>query len=94
MEKGAEMNLQYSQTEIFRKLIGMETMLKPEYGIHIIRDVYGVMEVYLCKKGDPLSFLSFMFDQSEISTPDDIIEEINRIWQSIPAECKRTDILK
>jgi hypothetical protein len=83
------MNLPYIQAELFRELVDMETMLKPEYGIHIIRDVYGVMEVYLCKKGDPLSFLSFMFDQSEISTPDQITAEINRIWDSIPAECKK-----
>lgn len=89
------MNLQYIQTEIFRELVGMETRLKPEYRFHLIRDTDGALAVYLVYKPNPMKYVEFPYIVvRDITTPDQITAEINRIWVAIPAECKRDDILE
>lgn len=90
------MNLPYIQSEVFRELVGIETLLKPRIIVaihryskflclHLWRDVKGIRveNVY-----------DFKIDCSTITTYDQITAEINKIWQAIPAECKREDILK
>jgi hypothetical protein len=90
VQKGAEMNLQYIQTEIFRELVGMETLLKPEYRFHLIRDTDGALAVYLVYKPNPMKYVEFPYIVvRDLTTPDQITAEINRIWQEIPAECKK-----
>lgn len=85
------MNLQYIQSEIFRELVGLETLLKPEYEIIIYRSGEH-MEAILTSAQDYNEHWHFY--PHKITTPDQITAEINRIWSEIPAECKRTDILK
>jgi hypothetical protein len=84
------MNLPYIQSELFRELVGMETLLKPEYRFHLIRDTDGALEVYLVYKPNPMKYVDFPYIVvRDITTPSQITAEINRILQSIPAECKR-----
>jgi hypothetical protein len=89
------MNLPYIQTELFRELVGMESQLKPEYRFHLIRDTDGALSVYLVYKPNPMKYVDFPYiEVRDITTPDQITAEINRIWDAIPAECKKDDILK
>lgn len=83
------MNLPYIQSEIFRELVGLETLLKPEYSFNIYRYGSGKMMVFLYqnKKHDYID--RYKTDTSTITTHDQITAEINRIWQEIPAECKK-----
>lgn len=99
------MNLQQIQTEIFRALVGMEPLLKPEFRLQIIRHYAGGLAARLWQK-KPLSEppvyrdhywhlkKGWLIDDASITTPDQITAEINRIWNAIPAECKRDNILK
>lgn len=93
------MNLPQIQTEIFRQLVGIESLLKPGYALNITRNCFKELHANLwkiCKDGDgdigahAIQNLCVRY----IATADQITAEINRIWESIPAECKREDILK
>ena len=53
------MNLPYIQSELFRELVGMETLLKPEYRFHLIRDTDGALAVYLVYKPNPMKYVEF-----------------------------------
>lgn len=89
------MNLPYIQTELFHELVSMETLLKTEYRFHLIRDTDGALAVYLSYKPNPMKYVEFPYIVvRDIITADQITAEINRIWDAIPAECKRDDILK
>ena len=90
------MNLPYIQSELFRELVGMETRLKPEYKFHISKFPTGNLfcmlwnikaEIYVSCIGRYRD--TNKIDISTIKTKADITDEINRIWQSIPAECKK-----
>ncbi len=88
------MNLHYIQSEIFRELVGLETLLKPEYRFHLIRDTDGEFAVYLVYKPNPMKYVEFPYCVvRDITTPDQITSEINRIWQEIPAECKKDPLI-
>lgn len=88
------MNLPYIQSELFRELVGMETLLKPEYEFHIHK--YGCdMEVKLWRKRDWSTVERYFLNPKQIQRSkkaDQITAEINRIWQSIPAECKKENL--
>ena len=93
------MNLQYIQSELFRQLVGMEELLKPEYSFHISKFPTGNLfcRLWNRKITDVVSYIgrdTNRIDISTIKTQADITAEINRIWDAIPAECKRDDILK
>jgi hypothetical protein len=91
------MNLPYIQSELFRELVGMETLLKPEYRFLITKRCRGVMNAILyTKQGNliPGYRNEFHLNPFAIKTTSDITAEINRIWNAIPDECKREDILK
>lgn len=99
------MNLPYIQTELFRELVGMETLLKPEFRLQIIRHFAGGFAARLWQKKplpEPPAYRDhywhlkkgWLIDDASITTPAQITAETNRIWQAIPAECKREDILK
>lgn len=87
------MNLPYIQSELFRELVGMETLLNPECYLKIMRYPKDI-EVRLCYKKRNFLIRLMMIDTSNIKTGQDITAEINRIWNEIPDECKREDILK
>lgn len=82
------MNLQYIQSELFRELVGLETLLKPEYYLKIIRYPKDI-EVRLCRQKRNFLIRLMMIYTSNLKTEQDIIAEINRIWDAIPAECKK-----
>lgn len=94
------MNLPYIQSELFRQLVGMETLLKPDYKLQILRsetqdNLVKLKELRQYGYYKSWAILArWRIKKDDITTPDQITAEINRIWQEIPAECKRTDILK
>lgn len=83
------MNLQNIQSEIFRQLVGIESLLKPEYGLLIDRYPSQRMGVMLWDIVKQDSLYNARIDPHEISTADQITAEITRIWNYIPAECKK-----
>lgn len=90
------MNLPHIQSEIFRELVGMETLLKPEYRFLITKRCRGVMNAILyTKEGNLIDMYrnEFHLNPFAIKTQADITAEINRIWNAIPAECKKENAL-
>jgi len=94
------MNLPYIQSEIFRELLNIETLLNEECTARIIKDIGTslIFELYdFSKVKTSGKWVRVMFSRvnpSHITTPDQITAEIDRIWQAIPAECKKENILK
>lgn len=90
------MNLPYIQSEIFRELVGIETLLKPRYFMFTSKVKHLMFtELFRDHKGTtPKSIAIFKIDCRTIKKTSDITAEINRIWQEIPTECKREDVLK
>ena len=94
------MNLPYIQSELFRELVGIKTLLKSECSTRITKDIdtsvnfelYDFSKVMTTGKWKRVLFCRV--DPRKITTPDQITAEINRIWNAIPAECKRDNILK
>lgn len=91
------MNLPYIQSEIFRELVGLETLLKPEYAVTIVRErdknlMYVEVEYsseVMHPPGSPrILYKTHIFARS-LKTASDITAVINRIWLEIPAECKK-----
>ena len=92
------MNLPYIQSELFRQLVSMETLLKPGYALNITRNCFKELHANLwkiCRDGDGDTGAHTIQNLCvrQITTPSQITDEINRIWESIPAECKK-DTLK
>lgn len=89
------MNLPYIQSEIFRELVGMETRLKRQFRLRIMRSTAKNIHVlvYDMKNWKPYTDEWYITPISKM-TGKAITAEVNRIWQEIPAECKREDILK
>lgn len=81
------MNMPYIQSELFRELVGIETLLKPEYEIIIYRAGEYMEAILVSTQNDYNEHWNFA--ASEITTPSQITAEINRIWNAIPAECKK-----
>ena len=89
------MNLPYIQSELFRQLVGIHELLNSECATRITKDIdtsvnfelYDFSKVKTSGKWRRVMFRRV--DPSKINTADQIIAEINRIWQEIPAECKR-----
>lgn len=83
------MNLPQIQSKIFCELVGMESRLKPRYRFSI--DKWPSGDFYL-KLKDRKHYIAISncwhIDPRTIKTAD-ITAEINRIWDAIPAECKR-----
>lgn len=97
--KTKNMNLPYIQSELFHELVGMETLLKPEYRFYITKFPTGKLfcTLWNIKIMDNVSCIgrdTSKIDISTIKTQADITAEINSIWDAIPAEYKREDILK
>ena len=89
------MNLPYIQSELFRELVGMETLLKPEWRFTIYKNTKGDFDIFLhYPKAKHIHKEIWFIYSNYIKNYDQITAEINRIWQAIPAECKRIDILK
>ena len=85
------MNLPYIQSELFRELVGMETLLKPRHHMSISSYQWVLsMGIFLDHHGISLEEVArFSIDCRTIKTPADITAEINRIWNAIPAEYKK-----
>lgn len=85
------MNLPYIQSELFRELVGMEVLFKPEYSWYITKRSNGAMKAILIKKHGVFKWWKYEFHLNtlNIMKQSDITAEINRIWQAIPAECKK-----
>ena len=81
------MNLPYIQSELFRELVGMETLPKTEYEFLIYRTGEYMEAILISTQQDYNEHWNFA--ASEITTQDQITAEINRIWNEIPAECKK-----
>lgn len=94
------MNLQYIQSELFRELLNIGMLLNQECATRITKDIDTslIFELYdFSKVKSTCKWKRTLFSRVDprcIKTQADITAEINRIWQEIPAECKRTDILK
>lgn len=88
------MNLQYIQSELFRELVGIETLLEPECSLLIKKYISGNMNVSVWSGKKECFILGTNIITDSITTPTQITAEINRIWQQIPAECKKENILK
>ncbi len=89
------MNLQYIQSELFRELLNIETLLNQECTTRITKDIDTSVcfEIFdfskIATTGKWKRVLFCRVDSRKITTPDQITAEINRIWQEIPAECKK-----
>lgn len=89
------MTLQTIQYEIFRQLLGLETLLSPECTTRITKDIDTSVcfEIYdFSKVKTTGKWVRVMFrrvDPRKITTADQITAEIQSIWQKIPAECKK-----
>ena len=105
------MNLPYIQSEIFRELVGMETLFKPGCTWFIVRHANQDFEVklFVLSKDNSYGWDNPRAGQGgyyryyrritsarmlAMKTPADITSLINLIWQEIPAECKKENILK
>lgn len=89
------MNLPYIQAEIFRELVGMETLFKPEYRFTIYRSFTKIiMFVDLWDSEEEQIIPTHYINTHAIETAADITAEINRIWHAIPDECKKDNIVK
>lgn len=84
------MNLPYIQSELFRELVSMETLLKRQFRLRIMRSTAKNIHVlvYDMKNWKPYTDEWYITPISKM-TRKAITAEINRIWQEIPAECKR-----
>lgn len=95
------MNQPYIQTEIFHGLVGMETLLKPEYKMKIERPLYNAFIVsiytygYLKHEEEKrwVRVYNIMVKTNPIQTGDDITQTINYIWDEIPAKCKKENLV-
>lgn len=89
------MNLPYIQSEIFRELVGMETLLKRQFRLRILRSTANNIHVVVCdmKNWTPYT-KELCISPTPKMTGKSITAEINSIWDAIPDECKRDDILK
>lgn len=91
------MNLQYIQTEIFRELVDIGERLNSECATRISKDIDTSVcfEIFdfskIATEGKWKRVLFCRVNAQKITTADQITDEINRIWQEIPDECKRTD---
>lgn len=89
------MTLPQIQTKLFLQLVGMEELLNSEYSTRIIKDIDTtiIFELYDFSQtktsGKWVRVLFERINPYTISTTDDITAEIHRIWQAIPAECKK-----
>lgn len=89
------MNLPYIQSELFRELVGIGELLNSECSTRITKDIDTSVnfELYdFSKVKTSGKWVRVMFRRVEtrhITTYDQITAEINRIWQEIPAECKK-----
>ena len=105
------MNLPHIQSEIFRELMGMETLFKPGCTWLITRHANQDIELklFVLSTEDSWSWDNPNAGQGgyyryyrrikrermlAMKTHGDITALINSIWNEIPAEYKRTDILK
>lgn len=94
------MNLPYIQSELFRELVGIQELLNSECATRITKDIDTSVnfEIYDFSKikttGKWVRVMFRRVDPRHITTPDQITAEINRIWQEIPAKCKKENILK
>lgn len=91
------MNLPHIQTEIFRQLVEMVPKLKKNYLCVISRNHVGNITLTIHKRESNVFSVNWhnaFVNVRETRTKAKITAEINRIWNEIPAECKRTDILK
>lgn len=87
------MNLPYIQTEIFHELVGMETLLKPECEMKIIKHQDGNMSFEVYKKKFPFLRHATFIEISLIKTGDDMTKIINKVWDEIPAHCKKENLV-
>ena len=89
------MNLPYIQSELFRELVGMEVLFKPEYRWYITKRSNGAMKAILIKKHGVFHWWKYEFHLNplKIMKPSDITDEITRIWDAIPAKCKKMKTL-
>lgn len=83
------MNLPQIQTEIFRQLVGMEPRLKLRYRFSIDKRSSGDFFLKLKDRKNYISISDCWRIDPRTTKTADITAEINRIWQSIPAECKK-----
>lgn len=89
------MNLPYIQSELFRELVGMETLLKRKFRLRILRSAaHNIHVVVYDIKNLTRYTKELCISPTPKMTGKSITAEINRIWDAIPAECKREDILK
>ena len=89
------MNLTYIQSELFRELVGIGELLNSECVTRITKDIDTSLnfEIYdFSKVKTSGKWVRVMFRRVEtrnITTYDQITNAITRIWQGIPAECKK-----
>ena len=91
------MNLPQTQTEIFRQLVEMTPKLKKDYLCEISRNYAGNITLTIHKSNSNISVLNWhnaYVIVRKTRTKAKITAEINRIWNAIPAECKRITLNK
>ena len=94
------MNLPYIQSELFRELVGIQELLNSECATRITKDIDTSVcfEIYDFSKvktsGKWVRVMCRRVDPRHITSYAQITAEINRIWQEIPDECKKENILK
>ena len=94
------MTLLQIQTKLFRQLAEIGTSIKSEYSTRILKDIDTtiIFELYDFSQtkttGKWVRVLFERINPYTISTTADITDEIYRIWNAIPDECKRGKILK
>lgn len=91
------MTLPQIQTELFRQLAEMVPKLKKNYLCVISRNHVGNITLNIHKSESSVFSVNWhnaFVNVRETRTKAKITTEIHRIWDAIPAECKRDDILK
>ena len=84
------MNIPYIQSELFRELVGLETLLKPEWRLSIYKNTKGDFDIFLhYPKAKYVHKEMWFIYLNYIKTADQITAEITRIWNEIPDECKK-----
>lgn len=86
------MNIPYIQAEIFRELVGMETLLKPNAKMGIVKFPDGNMrcDVWM---DSMLKATRISINVSGLQRCDDITQAVNKIWEEIPAEYKKENLV-
>lgn len=86
-----------TQYDFIAEIFELECKVKPDFAFHIVRNAFGVISIDFFLKGNALEAKyhhHWVIELVDIKTRDAMLAIITRIWNEIPAECKKEVIPK